>query len=99
MGSHDHSHSHDHNSGHGHGHGDPPAVGMRRHRVEWARLLRRVFQYDVTVCPSRGGTMKGIAALTAPDAIGKYLDHVGLPSRAPPISPAQQRHLEFDEAA
>ena len=79
--------------------GDGSAIGMRRHRVEWAKLLKRVFQYDVTVCPSCGGEMKVIAALTEPGPIRKFLDHVGLPSRAPPLSPARQRHLEFDEAA
>jgi len=50
-------------------------------------------------CDACGGPMRIIAALTEPDAIRKYLDHVGLPSRAPPISPARQRHLGFDEAA
>ena len=43
--------------------------------------------------------MKVIAAPTDPSAIRKYLDRVGLPSRAPPISPAHQRHLEFHETA
>ena len=38
--------------------------GRHRHRVEWARLLARVFQIEVTVCPACGGTMKIIAALT-----------------------------------
>jgi len=76
-----------------------PEAPPRRHRVEWARLLARVFQVDVTTCDACGGHMKVIAALTDPSAIRKYLDHVGLPSRAPPLSPAHQRHLEFDEAA
>ena len=78
---------------------EPSDTPRRRHRVEWARLLARVFQVDVTKCDACGGPMKVIAALTDPSAIRKYLDHVGLPSRAPPISPAHQRHLEFDEAA
>ena len=44
--------------------------------------------------------MKIIAALTEPGAIQRYLDGVGLPSRAPPIAPAQpHRQLEFDDAA
>ena len=43
--------------------------------------------------------MKIIAALTETGAIGRFLDHVDLPSRAPPIWPAQQRHIEFEEAA
>ena len=75
-------------------------ASRRRHRVEWARLLARVFQVDVTTCDACGGSMKIIAALTEPGAIQRYLDGVGLPARAPPIAPAQpHRQLEFDDAA
>ena len=42
-------------------HGAPN--GRRVHRVSWAKLLARVFQYDVRVCPSCSGRMKVIAAL------------------------------------
>jgi len=79
--------------------GQAGEVPRHRHRVEWARLLARVFQVDVLECDACGGPMRVIAALTVPDAIHRYLDHVGLPSRAPPISPARQRRLGFDEAA
>ena len=58
------------------------------------------FQIDVTVCPNCGGHMKIIAALTAGASVCRYLEGVGLPSRAPPIAPARiDRQLEFDEAA
>ena len=42
-----------------------------------------------------------VAALTEPRSVIAYLDGVGLPSRAPPITlPAHlDRQLEFDEAA
>jgi hypothetical protein len=43
--------------------------------------------------------MKVIAALTEPGAIRQYLDHVSLPARAPPITPARQHQLDFDQAA
>ena len=72
---------------------------QRRYRVQWARLLARVFQVDLTKCNACAGLMKVTAALTESAAIRKYLDHVGLPSRAPPICAAPQRHLEFHEAA
>ena len=73
---------------------------QRRHRVAWADLLRRVFRIDVTECPACGGRMKIIAALTEPRSIQRYLEGVGLPSRAPPIAPAcpDPQH-EFDYAA
>ncbi len=47
-------------------HGAPS--GRRVHRVSRAKLLARVFQYDVRVCPSCLGRMKVIAALTQPAA-------------------------------
>ena len=62
---------------------------QRRHRVAWADLLRRVFRVDVTECPACGGRMRIIAALTEPRSIQRYLEGVGLPSRAPPIAPAR----------
>ena len=59
-----------------------------------------MFQYDVTVCPTCAGHMKIVAALTQPVAIQAFLTAIGLPSRAPPITPAHlDRPLEFDEAA
>lgn len=70
----------------------------RRHRVEWARLIARVFQADLTPCPAGGGHMKIIAALTDLHSIRAYLEGVGLPARAPPIAPPQP-HLPFDHAA
>ena len=73
--------------------------GRRAHRVSWAKLLARVFQYDLTVCPACSGHMKVIAALTQPAAIQAFLTAVGLPARAPPIAPPHlDRQLEFDEA-
>ena len=78
--------------------------GARSHRVSWAKLLARVFQgsllpVDVTECPACGGRLKIVAALTDPVSVRRYLEGVGLPSRAPPLSPAQQgRQLELDAA-
>ena len=79
--------------------GEPGEAPRHRYRVQWARLLARVFQVDLTKCDACAGLMKVTAALTGSAAIRKYLDHVGLPSRAPPICAAPQRHLEFHEAA
>ncbi len=56
------------------------------------------FRFDVTICPACGGPMKGVAALTEPRSIARYLEGVGLPSRAPPIAPARphpQPELDF----
>jgi len=51
--------------------------GRRVPRGSWARLLARVFQDDVRVCPSCSGRIKVIAALTAPSAIEAFLNAVG----------------------
>jgi len=58
-------------------------------RISWARLLKRVFDIDIEHCPHCGGTLKIIAAILESSVITKILDHLGLPTRAPPRSPAQ----------
>ncbi len=66
-------------------------------RMSWARLLKRVFDIDIEHCPHCGGTMKIIAAIEQPAVITKILDHLGLPTRAPPRAPA--RAFDFFETA
>ena len=74
-----------------------PTPAQRRHRLAWAVLLARVFQFDVTECPACGGRMQIVAAVTDGRSIGRYLEGVGLPSRAPPIAPARPPpQQEFD---
>lgn len=83
-------------------HGEPAseADSRRGHRVSWAKLLARVFQVDVTECPTCGGRLKIVAALTDPFSVRRYLEGVGLPARAPPMAPARlDRQLELDDAA
>ena len=62
-------------------------------RMSWARLLKRVFDIDLEHCPHCGGTMKIIAAIEDPTVIAKILAHLGLPTRAPPRSPARSFDL------
>jgi hypothetical protein len=64
-------------------------------RISWARLLKRVFDIDIEHCPHCGGNMKIIAAILERTAITKILNHLGLPARAPPRSPAKVQGL-FD---
>jgi hypothetical protein len=45
-------------------------------RLDWARLLKRVFAIDVLECPKCGSDMQRIAFITAPEAIQKILDHL-----------------------
>ena len=76
----------------------PAQSGARVQRLAWAQLLARVFAVDVTLCPSCGGRMHWVAALTDPGSIRTYLTGVGLPADPPVIAPARpppQLELEF----
>lgn len=69
---------------------DPPPPPTKRPRpdnYDWATLLRRVFEVDVTACRDCGGNVELIAVITSPTAIKRILDHLDLPSTPPQISP------------
>jgi hypothetical protein len=67
----------------------------RRRRSSWAQLLRRVIGADPLKCPRCSATMVVIAFLTDPQVLRKILNHLGLPTHPPPLSPARlpQQHL------
>jgi hypothetical protein len=58
-------------------------------RMSWARLLKRVFNIDIEVCPKCQGKIRIIAAIEDPKVIKKILDHMGLPSMSPSLYPAR----------
>ena len=60
-----------------------------RARLRWAQLLKRVFTIDITTCPQCSGPLTLIAAIEDPAVIIKILSHLGLPTRAPPRTPAR----------
>jgi hypothetical protein len=66
-------------------------------RTGWARLLKRVFQFDLEHYPRCAGTLKIIAAIEDPAVIFAILTHLNLPARAPPRAPA--RALPLFQAA
>jgi len=66
----------------------PPKPRPRKPRAKWAELLKRVFLFDVLTCPC-GGKRSLIAAITDHGVIVKILDHLGLPSEPPQVSPAR----------
>jgi hypothetical protein len=67
---------------------DPPEPG-RPMRLGWAKLLKRVFDLDLTRCPHCGGDLRIIAAILQRQAIEKILNHLGLDPQRPPRTPAR----------
>jgi hypothetical protein len=56
----------------------------------WARLLKRVFAFDLERGPACGrGTLRIIAAITQTEVIRKMLRHCKLAPAPPPIAPAR----------
>jgi len=73
---------------------DLNAAARRARRLSWAQLLHRVFASDVLVCPKCSGPMRIIATIHPPNATRAILTCLGLPARAPPLTPA--RRVEDD---
>lgn len=63
--------------------------GSKPKRMNWARLLKRVFKVDVEICLKCGGHMKIISNIEDPTVIRKILEHLRLPSVAPRLAPAR----------
>lgn len=70
---------------------------VKKKRVTWARLLKRVFDVDVEACGVCGGKVKIIAAIKEVEVIRKILDHIGLPSVPPEIASARGPPIFYDE--
>jgi len=62
---------------------------LKKKNIPWARLLARVFGIDVETCSKCGGKMKIIAAIEDPKVIRKILDHMGLDTKPPQLTPAR----------
>ena len=65
------------------------SASWRPRRYAWTELLKRVFSVDVLVCDRCGARMRLLCTIHPPDAIRKILDCLGLPSKPPPIFPAE----------
>ena len=72
----------------------PPPASIRP-RIPWAELLLRVFRADVLACDRCGGRRVVLAFITEPPVVMSILDHLGLPSTAPPIAPARSQAIEL----
>jgi hypothetical protein len=56
-------------------------------RRPWARLLPRVFGFDVLVCDRCGGPRRILGAVTEPHAVRRMLVALGLAAQPPPARP------------
>jgi hypothetical protein len=63
----------------------------RPRRLPWATLLKRSWAIDVFVCPRCQGPMRPIAVIEDPLVARRILEHLGLPSRAPPRASGHSR--------
>ena len=54
------------------------------------------FKVDVTKCPSYGGDLAKLAAVTDPMAARRYLTHAGIPHDAPARAPPRYVQGEFE---
>ncbi len=61
----------------------------KRDRMSWARLLKRVFDIDVSICRVCQGKTKVVAAIEDQRVVKKILFHLGLPYPAPTPWPAR----------
>ena len=64
--------------------------------MSWARLLKRVFDFDLERCVC-GGKLKIIAAIAELAVIERILTHLGLSAQPPPRTPA--RRVDIFQAA
>lgn len=62
---------------------------LQNKRMSWARLLRRVFDIDISQCTRCNGKMRAISVILDTETITKILDHIGLPTEPPQIAPAR----------
>ena len=75
-------------------------LSSKSKRMSWARLLKRVFDVDVTICFSCQGKVRIIAAILERAIIVKILAYLKLPTEPPIIAAARappQSSLNFDD--
>jgi hypothetical protein len=73
---------------------EPPEHGWPM-RLGWTKLLKRVFNLDLTHCPQCGGELRIVAAILQRQAIKKILNPLGLEAQPPPRAPARGQQMAF----
>lgn len=72
---------------------DPPKAQGKNYT--WSQLMKRVFAADVLACSHCGGRLRILTAIRPPEITRKILDHLGLPSRPPPVANAVYQEIPF----
>jgi Putative transposase len=62
----------------------------------WSELMKRVFAADVLACAHCGGRLHILSTIRPPEITRKILEHLGLPSRPPPVAAALPQELPFE---
>jgi len=70
---------------------------------QWAKLLARTFNIDVSTCGKCQGDMRIVAVVQNREQIARYLTHVGLDPDPPPITkarpPPMEEHFYFEQGS
>jgi hypothetical protein len=66
--------------------GPSPSERQARRRA-WARLIRRVFEFDPLVCAKCGGEMRIISVILEPAVITTILEHLRNKGQTDPCAP------------
>lgn len=74
---------------------EAPKPRQRDAKIPWAELLQRVFREDVLVCPC-GGRRRVLAFITDRAVVKAMLEHLRLPTTAPPVMPARSAGPDAD---
>ena len=73
-----------------------PEPAKRAAHYLWAVLIARIYEVFPLLCPLCGGQMRIIAFITHSADIRQILEHIGVESKPPHISPARGRPLWED---
>jgi hypothetical protein len=66
-----------------------PITTRRNYRMSWTALLARTFGLKLERCSICGGEMKGVAVITDPPSIRRYLEGTGQSASISEIAPAR----------
>ncbi|PLY15318.1 MAG: hypothetical protein C0631_07595 [Sedimenticola sp.] len=72
---------------------------QRHQSMTWAQRLKRVFNFDVSVCPKSGGEVRVIASIEDQQIIDKILTHLMKKGALPPppeLLPATRASSDSD---